>query len=335
MKRRAVNLFTTFFVAVSLIAASTVLAAPYYEGKVITIVVGYAPGGGYDRMARLLAKHLSKYIPGNPSIVIQNMPGATSMIAANHLYNIAKADGLTIGSFDRGLPLAQLLKAEGVRFDLTKFSWIGAAAVESTILSIRGDLPYKDFNGLLKAKEPIVLGSVGPANTGHQFVLLLSQFVGLKARQIVYPSSADVILATERREVDGCAFIYNSMKPHIERGLLRPLIRSRVSQSGIEKLPVNEELTADKMGKTLMGMLSVGDQVGRPYVAPPGTLADLMRILRDAFAKVARDPDLQEEARKVMMDVQYVPAEESLKIIGFVLSQPPDLIKEFSKYVKF
>ena len=335
MKKRSVYLFAGFFVAVTLIAAGRGLAAPYYEGKVVTIVVGYAPGGGYDRMARLLAKHLSKYVPGKPSIVIQNMPGATSMIAANHIYNIAKPDGLTIGSFDRGLPLAQLLKAEGVRFDLTKFSWIGAAAVESTILSIRTDLPYKNFNDLLKAKEEIVLGSVGPGNTGHQFVLLLAQFLALKARQIVYPSSADVILAIDRKEVDGCAFIYNSMKPHIARGLLRPVIRSRVSQSGIENLPVNEELTTDKMGKALMGMLSVGDQVGRPYVAPPGTPSDLLRVLREAFAKVARDPELQEEAKKAMMDVQYVTAEESLKAIDFVLNRPQEIIREFSKYVKF
>jgi tripartite-type tricarboxylate transporter receptor subunit TctC len=98
---------------------------------------------------------------------------------------------------------------------------------------------------------------------------------------------------------------------------------------------VNEELTTDKMGKTLMGMLSVGDQVGRPYVAPPGTAADLMRILREAFAKVAKDPELQDEAKKAMMDVQYVTAEESLKIINFVLSQPAEITREFSKYVKF
>ena len=109
-------------------------AAPFYEGKVLTIIVGYSPGGGYDRVDRLLAKYLPNYIPGKPTVLVQNMPGADSMIAANYLYNIAKPDGLTIGTFNRGLVFANLLKAEGGRYDLTKFSWIGSAAVESSVL---------------------------------------------------------------------------------------------------------------------------------------------------------------------------------------------------------
>ena len=335
MRKQNVYLFIVSIVAVSLLSADRIQAAPYYQGKTITMVVGYGPGGGYDRISRLLAKHLRKHIPGNPAVIVQNMPGATSMLAANYIYSIARPDGFTIGIIDRGLPLAQLLRAEGVRFDLRKFSWIGSAAVESTILCIRSDLPHRDCNDLLSAKEPIILGSVGPANTGHQFVLFLEQFAGLKSRQIVYPSSADVILAIERKEVDGCALIYNSMKPHIERGLLRPVVRSRVSQSGIERLPVNEDLTAQKMGKTLMGMLAVGDQVGRPYLAPPGTPPAVMKLLRDGFAKVARDPELREEAKRVMMEVQYLSAEESLRVVSGLLDQPPEIVSEFGKYVRF
>jgi tripartite-type tricarboxylate transporter receptor subunit TctC len=263
------------------------------------------------------------------------MPGATTMLAANYLYSVAKPDGLTIGSIDRGLPLAQLLHAEGARFDLRKFSWIGSAASESTILCIRNDLPYKTYSDLLAAKEPIIFGSVGPANTGHQFVLFLTKFAGLKARQVVYPSSADVMLAIQRKEVDGCALIYNSMKPHIEKGLIHPVVRSRVSQAGIEKLPVNEDLTSDKMGKTLMGMLSVGDQVGRPYLAPPGVSPQTMKLLRDAFAKMSKDPQLAKEAERAMMDVEYLPADEALKIVSALLNQPPEIVNEFGKYVKF
>ena len=135
--------------------------------------------------------------------------------------------------------------------------------------------------------------------------------------------------------MDGCAFIYNSMKPYIERGLIRPMVRSRVSQAGIEKLPVNEDLTTQKMGKTLMGMLSVGDQVGRPYVAPPGIPPQTMGILRHAFAGLAKDPELRKDADRAMMDVQYLSAEDTLKVISVVLSQPQEIINEFSKYVKF
>src|SRR5919108_1620445 len=135
---------------------------PPYAGKTVTIIVGYKAGGGYDATARLLARHLPKHLAGSPTVIVQNMPGANSIIAANHMYNVAKPDGLTIGTFNRNLPIAQLTKVEGVKFDVTKFQWVGSAANESTILAIRSDLPYKTFDELRKAKQTVVIGSTGP-----------------------------------------------------------------------------------------------------------------------------------------------------------------------------
>src|SRR5919204_1641538 len=138
----------------------------YYAGKTITIVVGYKTGGGYDSVARLLAHHMPKYIAGSPTIIVQNMPGANSMIAANHVYNVAKPDGLTIGTFNRNLPIAQMTKVDGVKFDMRKFVWIGSAASESTILAIRSDLGIKTLDELKKSGKQIVIGATGPgANT--------------------------------------------------------------------------------------------------------------------------------------------------------------------------
>src|SRR5919108_6304490 len=130
--------------------------AQYYAGKTLTIVVGYKTGGGYDATARVLARHLPKHIPGKPNVIVQNMPGANSIIAANHVYAVAKPDGLTIGTFNRNLPIAQLTKVDGVKFDMAKFAWIGSAASECTILAIRADLPYKSFEELRKSKQQIV-----------------------------------------------------------------------------------------------------------------------------------------------------------------------------------
>jgi tripartite-type tricarboxylate transporter receptor subunit TctC len=324
-----------FFSLAVFVSSRTVLAAPYYEGKVLKIVVGFTPGGGYDRMARLLAKHLPKHIPGKPVIVVQNMEGASSVIASNYLYNIAKPDGLTIGTFIATLPFAQLLKIEGVKFDIRKYSWIGSSAIESYVLTLRTDLPYKTIEDLKKAKDPIPLGCSGVATMDYQFPLLLKGFIGLNFKMVIYVSSAEAMLGVEKKEVVGRAGYYSSLMPFIERGVVRPWIRGRVSRPGIENLPVNEDLTTDKTGKAIMAMFSVTDIIGRPYVAPPGTPSEIMNILREAFAKVAKDPQLKEDSKKMMMDVEYTPAEEVLKIINFLLDQPEDIVKEFSKYVRF
>lgn len=334
MKRQTLWIFITFFLLAVFIFPAGLLAAPYYEGKMIKIIVGYSPGGGYDRMARMLAKHLPKHIPGKPTISIENMEGGASVMAANHLYNVAKPDGMTIGTIDQGLAYGQLLKIAGIKFDLRKFAWIGSAAVESTIVALRSDLPYKTVDDMRKAKV-IHMGTTGKGSTDYQTPTLLKEFLGINFNMIIYPGSADVFLALERKEVDGRAGSYSSLKPHIDRGLVRPVLRGRVAVSGVENLPVNEDFTTDNTGKTLMAMLSSADNFGRLYVAPPGTPADVMNILRDVFAKVPKDPELIEDSKKNKMPVQYVPADECLKVLEYFFNQPESIVKEFSKYIKY
>ena len=333
--RRYIASVVTVLLFLSVLIPGSLSAAPYYAGKVITIVVGYGPGGGYDRMARIVAKHLPNYIPGKPTVLVQNMPGADSMIAANYLYKIAKPDGLTIGTFSRGLPFAQLTKTEGVRFDLTKYSWIGSSAVEALIFVIRADLPYKTYKELQKAKEPIAIGGTGGGDPTNVFPVLLREFLGLKMKMITYPSNAECMLALERKEIDGRAGAYSSLKPFIERGLVRPLIRGRTSEPGIETLQVNEDITTDEKGKTIMAMLSTVDSVGRPYVAPPGTPDEVMNTLRNAFAKMAKAPEVQKDAAANKMAVEYAPAHEVQKLLKYLLNQPPDIISEFGNYLKY
>jgi tripartite-type tricarboxylate transporter receptor subunit TctC len=328
-------LFLVVFFAGSLVPVREAAAAPYFQGKVITIIVAFSPGGGYDRISRLLAKHIPKYIPGNPTVIVQNMPGASSILATNYLYKVAKPDGLTIGTFERGLPLVQLLKVEGAKFDLRKFAWIGSMAVEATIMALRTDLPFKDFNDVLQAKKPIMLGRTGPGDNTAQLAFLLQEFAGLKMTLISYPSSPEIMLAIERKELDGRGGSYSALKPDIERGLVRPFIRSRVSEPGIENLPVDEDLVKDPKGKTIMALRSSSEQVGRPYVAPPGTPAPVMKILQNAFARAAADPELQAEAKKLRLKVDYLPAQDCLKVINFVLNQPESMVQEFSRYIKF
>ncbi|MBV9192246.1 MAG: hypothetical protein JOZ85_17335 [Betaproteobacteria bacterium] len=319
-----------------LAAAAQPTHVPSFSGKTITILVGYKPGGGYDATARMLARHLPDHLPGKPTVIVQNMPGGNSIIGANHMYNVAKPDGLTIGTFNRNLPIAQLTKVQGVKFDMLKFAWIGSAANEATILAIRADLPYKNWDELRKAKENVVIGSTGPGANTHDFPLLLKDLLGVKLKIVSgYSSSADIMLAVERKEVDGRAGSYTSLKPFIDRNLVRPIIRARSNESGIEKLPVDESFAPNPRAKAIMALRSAPEVIARPYVLPPNTPADIVKVYRDAFAATIKDPALIAESQKAQFDLEYTSGDEAVKVLKEVLSQPKDIVDEFSKYVKF
>ena len=307
-----------------------------FEGKTVTIVVGFKAGGGYDRLARVLARHLPKYLPGSPNVIVQNMPGANSITSANHVFNVAKPDGLTLGSFNRNLVLAQLTKVPGVKFDLTKFAWVGSPASESTVLAVRSDLPYKSFDDLKKAGKTLVAGATGPGANTYDFPLLLRELLGIDLKIVSgYPGSSDIMLALERKEVDMRAGSYSSMRPFIERGVVRPLIRGSAVEAGIEKLPVDEDLAPNARAKAVMELRSAPEIVGRPYVLTPGTPDDIVQTMRGAFAKALKDPELLAEAKKNKMRLKFMPGDEALKVVTNVLAQPKEVVDEFGKYIKF
>lgn len=335
MKRRISFLLVGCFVLAVLLVPVGLLAAPYYAGKRITIIVGFAPGGAYDRMTRMIIRYLPKYIPGKPTIIVQNMPGGSSMIAANHVFHIAKPDGLTIGSINQGLPIAQLMKVEEMKFDLRKFAWVGSTGSDANMIAIRTDLPYKTFDELKKANRQFFIPSGGPMTNSYQFVVLIKEYTKLNIQIITYTNMADALLAVERKEGDGTSGSYGLLMPLIERGTLRPLLRGRNFEPEIKYLPVDEDMAVDPIGRKVMAMRSAADTVGKPYVAPPGTPGEIMNILRNAFAKVAQDPQLLEDARKNMLPVKYLSPEECLKAYDFLLNQPQDVVNEFKKYVKY
>jgi tripartite-type tricarboxylate transporter receptor subunit TctC len=313
-----------------------VALAQYYAGKTVTIVVGYKTGGGYDATARVLARHLPKHIPGKPTIIVQNMPGANSIIAANHVYNVARPDGLTIATFNRNLPIAQLTRVDGVKYDMTKFAWIGSAASEATVLAIRADLPVRSFDDIRKSKQQIVIGATGPGANTYDFPLLLKEFLGANIKIVSgYSSSADIMLAIERKEVDGRAGSFSSVRPFIDRNLVRPVLRSRATEPGVESLPVDEDLAPSARAKAIMALRSAPEIVGRPYVMHPGTSAEHLRIMRSAFAAAIKDPELVAESKKAKMDLEFVDGDFAVKVMQEVLSQPKDVVEEFSKYIKF
>ena len=257
------------------------------------------------------------------------------MVPANYIYNVSKPDGLTFGTFNRGIIFSQLLKVEGVKFDMTKYSWLGSAATETTLLAIRSDLPYKTYEDLKKAKEPIIMVTQFPGTNTYDNASVFQHVLGLNLKLITgYASSTEIMLAIERKEADGVALAYSALAPYVERGLVRLIFRTKASVPEIEKVPVINDLTDNEMSKTILSMLAVTDFVGRPYVAPPNTPDDRMSILRDAFAKVINDREANEEAKKLKLDMKYLSAEAALKEVRYFLNQPAETVREFTKYIK-
>ena len=307
----------------------------FYEGKTVTVVIG-ASGGSLEIAARIAARHLGKQLPGNPTVIVQNMTGAAHLVATNNVYNVAKPDGLTLLAANPNVGIAQLTRVEAARFDLRRFQWLGSTGADGVALSIRSDLPYKTWDELQKADRELVVGTTGPGSNSHDFPLLLKEFAGARFKLVSgYPANADVLLAIERKEVDLWAAFATTIKLAADRGAVRPLVRGRVAMPGFENLPVDEALASSAVGKAIMGIRAAPLAIGRAFAAPPATPADRVKVLREALAKAVKDPDFIEEMKKARIEIGYIGPEEVLKMFNGLLDQPSEVQKEMVKYIKF
>ena len=307
----------------------------FYEGKTVNVIIG-ATGGSLELAARIVTRHLGKHLPGHPNVVLQNMPGAAHLVATNHVYTVAKPDGLTLLAANPSVGIAQLTKVEAVRFDLRKFEWLGSSGADGVALSIRPDLPYKTWQELKNSGRELVVGTTGPGSNAHDFPLFLKEFAGAKFKLVSgYKANADILLALERKEVDVWSAFATTIKLAADRGAVRPLVRGRVAIPGFESLPVDEDLATSALGKAMMGIRAAPLAIGRAFAAPPGTPADRVALLRDAFAKAVKDPEFVAEAKKAKIATGYIPPEEVAKLFAALLEQPPQVQKELVKYIKF
>jgi tripartite-type tricarboxylate transporter receptor subunit TctC len=327
---------TVLFLFAGLIVASrTVWAqANAFEGKTVTILIG-AKSGSLEIAAQIVAHHLGKYLPGKPVLILQHMPGAAHLLATNNVYNVAKPDGLTILAANPNVAIAQLSKVPQVRFDVRKFQWLGSSGADGVMLSIRPDLPYKTFDEWKKADRELVAGTTGPGSNAHDFPLLLKEFAGAKIKLVAgYPSNSDVLLAIERKEVDCWSALATTIKLAADRGAVRPLVRGRVALPGYENLPVDEDLATSALGKSLMSIKSIPQAIGRAFAVHPDTPKDRLAMLREAFAKAIKDPELIAEAKKAKIDFSYIAPEQVLKDFTGLLNQTPETLNEMGKYIK-
>lgn len=303
--------------AALVLPAAAQTPAQFYAGKSITFVVGYGVGASYDTGARLLARHYGKYIPGNPNVVVQNMPGAGSMTAANHLYNAAAKDGTALAMFGRGLYLEALLGNPTVKFDPVKFNWIGSHGREVSVLVTGINTPFKTLADIQKSE--IILGASAPGADTHSFALVLRALAGAKVRIVSgFPGQADAFLALDRGEVHGNAGATVGTLMALRPDWLREKGKANfVVQLATEKhptffqgVPLIMDFAKDDTDKKALELIFARQKFAYGFAAPPGVPADRVKALRDAFAAAVQDKDFLADAAKMNADVGPVSGEE-------------------------
>lgn len=307
----------------------------FFQGKRITIFIGTQSGGSIVA-ARIISQYLGKYIPGNPSISVQPMLGGAHIVATNHVFNIAKPDGLTLLAANPNVAIAQLVKEEAVRFDVSKFAWIGSSGADGVVLTVRQDLPYHTFGQVQKADREFLVGTTAVGSNAYDFPLLLKEFAGAKFKLVSgYPANPDIVLAIERKEVEVWAAFAASVRPVVQQGIVRPLIRSRVPAPGFEHLPVDETFSENPVGKTLMAIKAAPLAIGRALAAPPGTPLERINLLRNALAAALRDGQLHADFRKSQIDFSHISGDEVLRGFQSLMRQGSEVQQDLVKYLKF
>jgi tripartite-type tricarboxylate transporter receptor subunit TctC len=331
--------------SIASLALSLLLASPagaqtvseFYQGKSLTIVVGNGPGGGFDVFARLLARHIGRYLPGRPSVVVQNMPGAGSLLAANYLYNLAPRDGSMFGLIARNMPLIGLLgNNSNVRFDPRRFTWLGSSSDFSNdayVLIVRKNAPASSIEDALRPDgPPLVLGGTAAGGGSSDVPKVLHDTIGLNMRLVAgYRDSAAIFLAMENGEVSGRTVELSSIKS-TRPGWLSPDNRFKIlvqyaratRLASLPEVPTAQELAPNDKARALIQFTEAPFGMAWPYAAPPGLPQDRARALQLAFAAAHRDPQFLGEAKAAGIDVSPVSAEDLHRSIEDLSRAPPE-----------
>ena len=337
---RRIQLFLLFFFAS---VSPTLAQSNFFENKTIKLVLGFSPGGISDLWGRALARAMSQTLSGRPNIILQNMPGAGSMTAANYIYSVAKPDGLTVGFVTPGLYFNQLTEMREVQFDWAKFTWIGSPERTVRIMYGRADTPYKTLEDIRHAAEAPRCGATALGTVGHYFPRLIEAVAGVKFSIVTgYPGAAEIDLAMEKNEVQcraGSLEGYFGSEPTrgwAKSGFSRVLVHGSPKRDPrLPEVPtVNEILEkrkATEITRRLATVLMAPDAIGRPLIAPPGMAPDRVATLRDGFMKALADPELAVEAQKRNWELEPVSGQELEGIAKRVVVQPPEVIEGMKK----
>ncbi len=314
----------------------------FYRGKVIRMIVGFSPGGGFDTFARTVARHMGKYVPGNPSVIVENMTGAGSLIAANHVYKVAKPDGLTVGAFNGNQILAQLVGGQGIAFDARKMEWMGAPGYNHDLCLLSRKSGVANAGEWLASKTVFKLAGSAPGSTTDDVAKVLKEAIGLPMRLITgYKGTADMRVAVESGEVDGmCGFSWVSVRTTwrkaLENNLVSIMMQSAPkAHADLPKVPLTMSFAKTAEARQLIEAgVHQPSAITYSYSIPPGTPKDRVQTLRQAFSQTVKDPDFLNEAGKANLEIAPASGEEIEQAIRKLFKTPPAVVAKLKEVLK-
>lgn len=313
----------------------------FFQGKTARIVVGFAAGGGFDTYARAISRHMSKHIPGNPTIIVENMAGAGSLIAANHVYKVAKPDGLTLGHFGGGLFMQQLKGGPGIEFDAQKFEFLGVPVQDTRACALTKASGITSMELWMAAKTPVKLGATAPGDLVHDAPKILQAAVGLPIQLVSgYKGTADIRLGAESGELAGGCWGWDSIRATWRKALESGeavMVVQLVSKPHRElpNVPLAIKYAKTEEARQLIETgVTIPAITNRPYVVPPGTPKDRVQILRKAFMATMEDPEFMADAKKSKLDLDPIGGEEVQKMVGDIFKLPPSLVARLKEALK-
>ena len=330
-KLRAVAVFS--FMTFMLAGSHTTFANEFYAGKTIRFIVGFAAGGGYDAYTRLVARYISRYIPGHPSTVVENMDGAGSVIAANHIYNKAEKDGLTVGIWNSHNIFNQMMGDRSLRIDGRKFGWIGSPSKDSVACAIMGFTGLKTFDEILKAKKAVRMGATRAGNT-TQLPEMLNRWAGTNFEVIPgYTGTAKIRLAMRSHEVDGACWTWDSMRSTARSMLdakgddkMMPfIINGKWDDPEVRNIAQFSDVIKNKDDLNAFNTWNAANEFARPFSLPPGSPPEALSILRKAFKATMQDKDYKADAEKSKLTVDYVSGERVEQYVEQIYTAPPEV----------
>lgn len=311
-------------------AAAGAGAEDFYKGKTITIVTSTGAGGGYDLIARAMARAMGAHLPGKPNLIVQNMPGGGNVLATNYMYNIAPKDGTAIATINNAMPLHQALKGAGVRFDARKFNWLGSTGSSNEVLFVWHTAGVKSF-AELKTKE-VILGGTGPASSIVIFPTAMNNILGTKMKIVTgYKSSSEIDVVLERGEVQARTNSYASLVSKRPAWIKdkKVVILAQVGakrDAELPGVPLLTELASSAEDRQVLNLISSPVLMGRPYLAPPDTVAERVVLLRKAFASTMTDKGFRAEIERLKLDLDPFDGDVVARVVNETINAPEKVV---------